>query len=127
MKQLNYQTGKTGESLALSYLSKNGYRLIEQNWRHHRGEIDLIVSKNRRLIFVEVKLKIGDQFGSPEEMINYHKLKQIREAAILFLQQNPQYRHIFPQYQIDAVCLVVDPDFNVKRLNHWENVADSIN
>jgi putative endonuclease len=127
LKQPNYQTGKTGESLALDYLLKKGYRLVKQNWHHRWGEIDLVVSQNHRLVFVEVKLKIGDQFGLPEEMINRHKLKQIQQTALVFLQQNPQYQCLFPQYQIDAICLIVDPNFNVTRLTHWQNVADSTN
>lgn len=126
MKQLNYQAGKTGENLALKYLLSKGYRLIEANWRHRWGEIDLIVSKNDRLVFVEVKLKKSDRFGSPEEMIDRRKIYQITQAALVFLQHNPQYQQLFPHYQIDAVCLVVDQDFNITRLNHWENVADSL-
>ena len=127
MKQFNYQSGQQGEALARNYLLRQGYQLITQNWRHQHGEIDLIMSKNRRLIFIEVKLKIGDHFGSPEEMINRHKLRQIHQAALLFLQHHPQLQNRFPGYQIDAVCLVVDSDFKIKRLNHWQNVADSIN
>jgi putative endonuclease len=126
LKQLNYQTGKTGEALALKYLLDKGYQLIESNWRHRWGEIDLIVSKERRLVFVEVKLKKGDRFGSPEEMIDRRKIQQITQAALLFLQHNPHYQQLFPHYQIDAVCLVVDDNFTITRLNHWENVADSV-
>jgi len=123
MKNFNYQTGKIGEKIAQEFLIKKGYQIIQTNFRTRFGEIDLIANKNNRLIFVEVKLKIGEDFGSPEDMIDHHKLSQIQKTAEVFLQTNPQIVDNFQSNQIDAVCIVLNPDQTVKRINHWENLT----
>ena len=54
----NHQkTGKDGEQKALSYLIEKNYQIIETNWRHKKCEIDIIASKNKELVFVEVKTR----------------------------------------------------------------------
>jgi len=68
-KVRNYKTGKEGEEIARKFLVQKGFRLIESNYSNKLGEIDLIMLDKEVLVFVEVKLKIGDKFGSPEEMI----------------------------------------------------------
>lgn len=126
MKTLNYQTGRLGENLAREYLIKKGYRILQSNFHTRFGEIDLITTKDKKLIFVEVKTKIGDQFGTPEEMIDKRKLKKIQIMATVFLQKNPQITQQYPAYQIDAVCITLNPDNTVSRINHWENIGAEI-
>jgi putative endonuclease len=53
----NKSSGTWGEDLALRYLTRRGYRLVERNYRKRRGEIDLIVRTEKTLGFVEVKLR----------------------------------------------------------------------
>lgn len=122
MKKFNYQQGQAGEEIAQDFLIQKGYQIVQSNWRTRWGEIDLIVQKNEQLIFVEVKLKKGEMFGSPEEMINLSKLEQIKKTAQSFLQANPQLIKECPQQQIDAVCIVLNPDDSIKRITHWQNL-----
>jgi putative endonuclease len=126
MKNSNYQTGKIGEKIAREFLIKKGYRIIQPNFRTRFGEIDLIAGIDSRLIFVEVKLKIGEDFGSPEEMVNRHKVSQVQKMAEVFLQINPQFANNSQSYQIDTVCIVLNPDQTVKRINHWENLTNEM-
>jgi len=126
MKNLNYLTGKLGEELAAQELVKNGYQIQEKNFRTRFGEIDLVCTKNQSLIFVEVKLKIGEDFGSPEEMVNKHKLFQIQNMAQIYLQKNPFITKSYPRHQIDAVCIVLNSDHSIKRISHWENLTDEM-
>lgn len=123
MKQKNYEVGKLGEKLAENFLTKNGYQLIARNFHTRFGEIDLIVTKNKKLIFVEVKLKIGEDFGTPEEMITKHKLRQIEMTGQSFLMKYPEYEKFYESLQIDAVCIVLDENRNVIRINHYENIS----
>lgn len=58
-----------GEEIACRLLKEKGYRIIETNFRTRFGELDIIASKDNFLVFVEVKLKKGTDFGLPEEMI----------------------------------------------------------
>ena len=123
MKQLNYQKGKIGEGIAEKFLIKNGYEAIKSNFQNRWGEIDLIMTKKKTLVFVEVKLKVGDQYGAPEEMINPGKIKQITRIGQLFIQQNPKIAHDFPAQRVDAVCIVLDENKKVKRINHYKNIS----
>lgn len=126
MKNLNYQTGKIGENFARQFLAKKGYQIIEANFRTRFGEIDMIATKDKKLIFIEVKSKIGVEFGSPEEMVGRTKLTQIQKMAEYFLQGHPRLAASNPQYRIDAVCIVFNPDQSVNRFNHWENIGNEM-
>lgn len=123
MKQANFETGRLGEDIARIHLTSKGYKIITSNFKTKFGEIDIIASKDKILVFVEVKLKIGDEFGTPEEMINKVKIQQVQNTAISFLQQNPQMDAEFGSYRIDAICIVLDKEKQVKSLKHYENVS----
>lgn len=123
-KVRNYKTGKEGEEIARKFLVQKGLRLIESNHSNKLGEIDLIMLDKDVLVFVEVKLKIGDKFGSPEEMISKYKLSQIRRVAEAFLVLNPDISRRLVKYRIDAVCIVLNEDKTVDRINHYENVYE---
>jgi len=126
MKNLNYQTGKFGEDLARQYLIKKGYEILTSNFRSRFGEIDIIASKNNALIFVEVKLKIGEEAGQPEEMINNKKISQIQKMAEIFLQNNSSLAKKFPLWRIDAICIVLNPDGSSKRITHWKDISNEM-
>ncbi|MBI4834632.1 MAG: YraN family protein [Planctomycetes bacterium] len=77
--------GATGEELALKHLKKNGYRIIERNFRTKLGEIDIIGYNEKTICFVEVKTRSSDEFGIPEESVIKHKQKQIINTARYYL------------------------------------------
>ena len=64
----NTQKGIAGEEIAVEFLLKNGYHILEKNWRHQHLEIDIIASIDNTLVIVEVKLRANDFFGNPEEI-----------------------------------------------------------
>lgn len=61
--------GKEGEALAVDYLLKQGYRIIERNWHFKKAEIDIIAQKEDILCAVEVKTRSTDVFGDPHEFL----------------------------------------------------------
>ncbi len=74
--------GKYGEDLAVSYLRNKGFEIIERNFRHRRGEIDVIgILDNELLVFFEVKFRKGDGFGEPEEFVSRAQERKIIDAA----------------------------------------------
>ena len=77
--------GAWGEDLALRYLIKHGYRLVERNYRTRRGEIDLILREEGTLVFVEVKLRRGTGFGDPLEAVTPRKQATLRYLAERYL------------------------------------------
>ena len=125
MKQENFKKGRIGEEIAKKYLLEKGFEIIEQNYSIDVGEIDIIALHNNWLVFVEVKLKVGDQFGSPEEMISKGKIWQIRRVAEMWLLNNEKMRRLHPQQRIDAVCIVTDTDYNVESLKYYDNIQES--
>ena len=61
------QTGKLGEEIAKEFLEKKGYRIIEQNQKTKYGEIDLLANDGKETVLVEVRTKIGEDFGTPKK------------------------------------------------------------
>lgn len=123
MKSANYETGKLGEDIARKFLLSKNYTIITSNFKTKFGEIDLVASKNHILIFVEVKLKIGEDFGRPEEMINKRKLLQVQNTAVSFLQKYPLDKTNCDSYRIDAVCVVLAANKEIERIDHYENIT----
>jgi len=118
----NFKKGREGEEIAREFLIKKGFSLIESNYSNKLGEIDLIMSDKDWLVFVEVKLKIGDRFGTPEEMINKNKLSRIKRIAEGFLVLEPQIANKFKKYRIDAICIVLNENKKLQRINYYDNV-----
>lgn len=118
-KQFNRLKGKDGEEMAENYLRMQGYRIIEMNHQTKYGELDIIAVKNDILVFVEVKFKQTEDFGTPEEMIGKNKLTQVQRTAEMYLLNNPDIAKQFDKYQIDAICIVEETG----RISHYENLT----
>ena len=74
----NIEIGKYGENLAKEFLIKNGYKIIEQNYKYSKyGEIDIIAIDKDELCFIEVKTRRQERFGTPFEAITKEKLVKI--------------------------------------------------
>lgn len=83
--------GSAGEQLAAEFLVKRGFSVEHRNYRHNRGEIDLIVTRGDWLIFVEVKTRTTTDFGEPEEFVTpRQRLKILRAAENYIFQTNWQ-------------------------------------
>jgi putative endonuclease len=75
------QQGADGETLAARFLERNGMRILERNYRYHRGEIDMIADDGGELVFVEVKTRRSTTYGEPEEAVTPRKQEQLRAIA----------------------------------------------
>lgn len=85
----NNIVGAWGEALAAAYLQRKHYNLCATGYRCRFGEIDLIVSNRRFLVFVEVKLRKSADFARPMEHVDHFKQSRIRTTAEFFLSENP--------------------------------------
>ena len=77
--------GRSGEKIAQQYLLENEYKILDCNWRFEKKEIDIIAQKDNLIIFVEVKTRKNDFYGSPEESVNENKQRFLVEAAEAYL------------------------------------------
>ena len=88
------EIGKLGEEFTYKNYIKNGYKLLERNFFvKNVGEIDLIFVKNAEIVFVEVKTRRSDRFGSPIESVNYYKKFKIMKTAQCFLYKYNFLKH----------------------------------
>ena len=77
--------GSEGENISLAFLQKNGYKIIEKNFRTRYGEIDIIAEEGRELVFIEVKRRRSGGFGKPYEAVNGRKQEHIAKSALQYM------------------------------------------
>lgn len=93
-KMDNKHKGKRAEKLAADFYLKHGYSIKERNYRHSRGEIDLIVTIEFILVFVEVKFRTGSSFGYPEEFVSQNQQRSIITTAEHYIVSNDWNKNI---------------------------------
>lgn len=111
----NKLIGKIGEDLARDYLINKGYQIVAQNFHTRFGEIDLIAQDKDILVFVEVKTKIGLDFGPPEAMFTPRKYDRVKRMATVYLKGRDV------PCRIDLVAIVLDPNHHPLSINHYQN------
>ena len=74
------ELGKKGEQLALEFLQKKGYIILDKNWRYQKAEVDIIAQKENTLAVVEVKTRSTTDFGNPQDFVNPKKIKLLVSA-----------------------------------------------
>ena len=79
--------GELGESLAAEYLTKNGFYILDRNWTFGRLEIDIIAKKEDVLVFIEVKMRSNDYYGSPWQNVGPQKQRRLIRAANYYIQK----------------------------------------
>ncbi len=114
----NIRKGKKGEDIACDYLKRNGYRIMNRNFKTDIGEIDIVATDEKTVIFVEVKSRTSDGFGIPSEAVNYFKRNKINQVA-------SQYIKKFMLFGVDVRFDVIEVYLSDKRVNHIENAFDS--
>ena len=82
--------GEESESIAVSYLKKQGYKIIEQNYRTKLGEIDIIAKEKDTIVFIEVKSRKSKNFGSPKWAVTPKKQRKISMVALWYLKTTMQ-------------------------------------
>lgn len=138
--------GKKGEDIAVEYLKKKGYKILERNFRKGYGEIDIIAleqkpstsSHQRRagrqkfslsersesmgsvLVFVEVKTRTNNTYGSPLESITSWKLRPLIKTAQYYSMLHPE---LPKELRIDAIAVVLNPELKVRNIEHVKNIS----
>lgn len=107
------ETGHQGEKLAVEWLTRHGYKIRQENWRHRHLEVDVIAEKGDTLHFIEVKSRRSTRFGNPEESIDKQKMRNLKDAAEQYQQQYPGWKWI----QFDVLAILFKPG----RIDYWLN------
>jgi putative endonuclease len=90
MQTPTQQYGKKSENDAVRYLKKNGYRIIEKNYRTRLGEIDIIAKDDETIVFVEVKARRSTRYGHPKWAITPKKKRNMSMVALHYLKSTSQ-------------------------------------
>lgn len=119
MSLQNKNIGRLGEDIASKFLLKKGYQIREKNFTSHWGELDLVVQKKDKIIFVEVKTRVGDAKGKPYESVNFYKLRGLKRAIQYYLLKNKLKDY---KLALDLISIILNPDLSVKELKYFENI-----
>lgn len=82
------ELGKFGEELAVAFLQKEGYAILETNWTFQKAEVDIIAQKNSVLAVVEVKTRSSIEFGLPQDFVKPKKIQLLVKAVNEYIVSN---------------------------------------
>jgi len=112
MSDTQQQFGRQSELLAAKFLVKQGYKILASNYSTPAGEIDIIAKEKDVIVFVEVKARRSDRYGSPERAITKTKQRKISMAALHYLKD----RHLVNvKARFDVIAIRMYKADNVKR------------
>jgi putative endonuclease len=112
-----HDLGLLGEEIALNFLKKKKFKIIKKGFQLYRGEIDIIASDQKTLVFVEVKTRGPGMLGLPEESVNARKQRQIRKIAEGYLALNNLDE---VECRFDVISIIVDEKGNPS-ITHYKD------
>ena len=105
--------GRRGEAIARQHLERQGYTILQTNYRRPEGEIDLVARDGEETVFVEVRTRLGSAFGTPEESVTPTK-----KERLLAMAQRYMAEHGGDTWWVDVVAIQLDRTGRLSRLQH---------
>ena len=102
-RESTFARGRAAESRVAWHYRLRGYRILARNVRAAGVELDLIVRRGRRLVFVEVKQKSGPGHGDPLEAVDERKRARLRRGVEAWLVANPRLATLEVSFELAAV------------------------
>ncbi|GFD71650.1 UPF0102 protein [Tenacibaculum sp. KUL113] len=96
------ELGKKGEQLAIDYLVKNGYTIVEKNYYYQKAEVDIIAQKKDVLVVVEVKTRSTSYFGNPQDFVNPKKIRLLVTAIDNYVNE----RGLDVEIRFDIIAII---------------------
>ena len=109
--------GCWGEELAVRYLRKKGYDIVERDWHSNHRDIDIIALLDDTLVFVEVKTRRNRDFSEPESAVNYQKQRNLLQSINHFLKT----KSIDLPWRFDVITIVGTTGCQAPEINHIED------
>ena len=97
------EQGEYTESLACEYLEEKGFKLLERNFNCRFGEIDLIMQDKNSLVFVEVRYRNNNNFGSGAESVTTNKQSKLIKTASAYLQRHAKLNKYPARFDVVSI------------------------
>ncbi|MBA3047341.1 YraN family protein [Patescibacteria group bacterium] len=115
----NQKVGQFGEKLAIDYLTRKGYKIIDKNIKISYREIDVIARKNNGLIFIEVKTRTSDKFGFADEAVSSKKIKRLKTAISAYLKNdNSGLKNL----RLDLIAIDINKGKKIAKIKHYKDI-----
>ena len=98
------ELGKKGEELALRFLKKRGYRVVEKNYVCKMGEMDIIAREKDTWVLIEVKTRTSTEFGPPQLAVHSSKQRQLSKVALNYLNEK-RLKDVKARFDVVAILL----------------------
>jgi len=109
------ELGKKGEQLAVDFLLKNNYDILERNYRFDKAEVDIIAKKDDILAVVEVKTRSSLDFGNPQDFVKPKQIKNLVKAVDEYVTEND----LDVEVRFDIVAIVKEnKTYNIEHLEN---------
>jgi putative endonuclease len=116
--------GKRGEDAAVAYLKKEGFQILDRNFRIRGGEIDIVAidatDGEAVLAFIEVKTRSSSEFGTPLEAITPWKIRALIKTAQFYKLKHPRLPELM---RIDAVAVLIDRGTGISTITLVKNIT----
>ena len=118
--------GNRGEQFAVEFLTRNGFQVIDRNFRIRGGEIDIVAidtdpyTSEKTLVFLEVKTRSSQDFGSPLEAIGYYKMRSLIKATQFYKIKHPKLPDLM---RIDAVSVLLNDEGQLLDIELVKNIT----
>ena len=112
--------GNLAEELATSFLAEKGYKILANNFRYQKGEIDIIAEFQNQIIIVEVKARGNDIFMEPQEAVTKKKIKSLVMVADFFMRD----RNLDQEVRFDIIAVLPDQKGKLQ-ITHLEDAFQS--
>ena len=109
------ELGKKGEQLAVDFLLKNGYDIVERNYRFDKAEVDIIAQQKDILAIIEVKTRSTIDFGNPEDFVKPKQIQRLVKAVDEYVNVN----ELDVEVRFDIIAIVKeDKGFKIEHLEN---------
>ncbi|MGK0253317.1 MAG: putative endonuclease [Mariniflexile sp.] len=109
------ELGKKGEQLAVDFLFKNNYEIIERNYRFDKAEVDIIAKKNDILAIIEVKTRSSSDFGNPQDFVKPKQIQRLVKAVDEYVTVNG----LNVEVRFDIIAIIREGNkFNIEHLEN---------
>ncbi|MEI7497987.1 MAG: YraN family protein [Candidatus Falkowbacteria bacterium] len=115
----NQLVGKWGEDLALDFLMRRKYVLVERNVKTSYWELDLVMKQNDCLVFIEVKTRTSTVYGSASEMINFTKNKSLKQGVQEYMRRQ---KKLISHFRLDVIAIDVNKTKQQAKIQHFKDV-----